>query len=289
VSERRNPLEPYRDRDCFGGKGNLPSEGKDKHHPYATKPYSHDDWKEMKEWPLEKKIEWSKKGLSNELKKSREPAVSFSGGKSSEVALHLALIFSNPTVIHNDTGVAYPETKPFVKKLAEEWDFNLTITTPRKTFWDCKEEYGWPETRTSGGTEPRCCYWLKMEPMRRFIKENNIDLFITGEQATESMQRRVNLLLYGESFKYRKWSWENQELRKSKPVSIWTDEDIWNYLEENDLPINPAYEKYDIDRTGCFTCTGFENWEKKMRNFSEELYQRAKREKDSQILLEAFC
>jgi len=276
----------------FGEKGNLPSDDElrqeDKHHPHATKPYSHDDWKEMKEWPLEKKVKWSKKTLSEELDKAERPAVSFSGGKSSEVALHLALSFANPRVVHNDTGVVYPETKPFVKELSDKWGFDLTVTEPRKTFWECVDEYGWPETRTAGGTEPRCCYWLKMEPMRRFIKENRIDLFITGEQATESMQRRVNFLLYGEAFKYRKWSFKDHDLRKAKPLSIWTDDDIWNYLEGQDLPINPAYEKYDIDRTGCITCTGFDGWEEKMRKFSPALYKRAKREKDGLKTLEDF-
>ena len=102
------------------------------------------------------------------------------------------------------------------------------------------------------------------------------------------MQRRVNFLLYGEAFKYRKWSFKDHDFRKAKPLSIWTDGDIWSYLEGQDLPINPAYEKYDIDRTGCITCTGFDGWEEKMRKFSPALYRRAKKEKDQTTILEDF-
>jgi len=267
--------------------------GDKKHHPNATDPYSYEDWKEMVEWDLEEKVKWSKRKLLTELKKSTKPAVSFSGGKSSEVALHLALSFDTVPkvrVVYNDTGVVFPETTPFVKKLSKKWDFDLTITEPEKTFFQCVEEYGWPEPRSGGPGhgEPRCCYWLKMRPMKKFVKKNDIDLFVTGEQGTESMNRRVNFLQYGASFRYEKWCSKKHQVWKCKPVVIWTDDDIWNYLRENDLPINPAYEEYGIDRTGCFTCTGFDGWEEKMRNFSKELYQRAKREKDDQLLLEEF-
>jgi len=267
--------------------------GDKKYHPNATDPYTYEDWEERIEWPLEKKVKWSKRKLLTELKKSTKPAVSFSGGKSSEVALHLALSFDTVPevkVVYNDTGVVYPETTPFVKKLSEKWGFNLTITEPEKTFFECVEEYGWPGKRSSGSGygESRCCYWLKMRPMREFVRKNDIDLFVTGEQGTESMNRRVNFLQYGESFRYEKWCSERREVWKCKPIIIWKDKDVWNYLDENSLLVNPAYEKYDINRTGCFTCTGFDGWEKKMRKFSEPLYRRAKREKDGQEVLKAY-
>jgi len=249
-----------------------------KHHPCATDPYTYDDWQDMVGWPLEKKIRWSKKTLFVELRKARNPIVSFSGGKSSETALHLALGFSvwNPSAIYNDTGVVYPETTPFVEKLAEEWSFGLHITKPEKSFWECVEDYGWPHIR-EGNDEPRCCYWLKTRPMRMFVKDNGIDLFITGEQSTESVTRRVAFFQYGEAFEYRAWRTPHK-VRKCKPVSIWTDDDIWEYIDQENLPVNPVYEKYGIERTGCFTCTGFIGWEEKMKKFSPKLYQRVKKE-----------
>lgn len=263
--------------------------GDKKHHPNATDPYTDKRMREMMGWELEEKIKWSKRKLLTELKKSMKPVIAFSGGKSSEVVLHLALSFNsvqNIEVIYNETGVSYPETTPFVKRLAEEWDFNLTITEPRKTFFECVEEYGWPEPRHK--KKPRCCYWLKKEPVKRFMYENKADLIVTGEQASESYNRRLVFLQYGESFPYKKWSKDDHEIWKAIPLAIWQDGDVWDYLKREDLPVNPVYEKRGIDRTGCWTCTGFKGWEEKMRNFSEKLYQRAKREKDSQILLEAF-
>jgi len=252
---------------------------KKKHHPCATDPYSYDDWRNMVGWPLEKKIKWSKKTLFTELYKAESPVVSFSGGKSSEVALHLAMGFSiwKPVAIYNDTGVVYPETTPFVEELADEWGFELHMTKPEKSFWECVREYGFPNGSRERSGEPRCCYWLKTRPMRNFVKNNKIDLFVTGEQSTESGTRRVAFMQYGEAFRYRKWRTKHK-VRKCKPVDIWTDEDIWNYIEDENLPVNPAYEKYGIERTGCFTCTAFKGWEEKMKKFSPKLYQKVKEE-----------
>lgn len=260
-----------------------------KHHPCATDPYSYDDWQDMVGWPLKKKVKWSRKTLFTELHKAENPIVSFSGGKSSEVALHLALDFSvwDSSAIYNNTGVVYPETTPFVKRLADEWGFELHITEPEKSFWECVEDYGFPSSSRERSGDPRCCYWLKTRPMRMFVKDNKIDLFITGEQSTESVTRRVTFMQYGEAFRYRRWK-ANHEVRKCKPVEIWTDADVWDYLEKENLPVNPAYEKYGIGRTGCFTCTGFDGWEAKMRKFSPALYKRVKREKDGLKTLDDF-
>ncbi len=255
-----------------------------KYHPNATDPYEYEDLEELWNYSLQEKISWSKDLLRKELDKSENSVVSFSGGKSSQVALHLALkIDSGADVVHNDTGVMYPETGKFVEELAEKWGFkdNLVVTEPEKDFWEVVEENGWPSYREGDG-EPRCCFWLKTRPMRELVKENDYDLIVTGEQADESSTRRVSFLQYGGSFQYRKWGIDN--LRKAKPLSIWRDVDIWEYIEENDLIFNPVYEKYEIQRTGCVTCTAFQGWEKKMRKYSEDLYKRIKKEKDGDIV-----
>jgi len=252
-----------------------------KYHPCATDPYSYDDFQEMIEWDIDKKLLWSTTILFQVFNRTENRVVAFSGGKSSLVTLHLALNldgWEEPDVVFNDTGIMYPETKPYVKELSEEWDFNLIITKPQKGFWECVEEYGFPETRTGSG-EPRCCFWLKTRPMREVVKDKKYDLMITGEQGTESMQRRLSLMQYGGFFEYHKWNIDHK-LYKAKPLAIWQDKDVWDYIERNNLPINPAYEKHNLDRTGCVTCTGYKGWEKEMKDFSMKLYKKIKKQKD---------
>ncbi len=254
-----------------------------KNHPNATDPFSYEEVEELRELDLEEKIRRSKELIKKELSNLKNPVVSFSGGKSSEVALHLTLqIDSDIFVVYNETGVSYPETQKFVKSLSEEWGFNLIITEPKKGFWEVVEEHGLPENRSGSGT-PRCCFWLKERPMREIVKEREFDSIITGEQAFESQNRRLVLMQYGEAFDYRKWKdYLGRTVRKIKPLSIWKDYDVWNYIFEKNLDVNPAYSKYEIERTGCVTCTAFNGWEEKMKRYSQELYEHIKSIEESE-------
>ena len=73
---------------------------------------------------------------------------------------------------------------------------------------------------------------------------------------------------------------------KVNPLSIWTDEDVWHYIHEKDLPYWRGYDEYDIERTGCLPCTAHIGWEEKMHAISPKLYAKVKREKDHQKVLD---
>ncbi|MGL5050677.1 MAG: hypothetical protein ACRC6E_08655, partial [Fusobacteriaceae bacterium] len=40
----------------------------------------------------------------------------------------------------------------------------------------------------------------------------------------------------------------------SKPLGFWLEEDIWNYIETNDLSISECYTRHKMKRTGCYGC-----------------------------------
>lgn len=44
-----------------------------------------------------------------------------------------------------------------------------------------------------------------------------------------------------------------QRKTKSMPLSIWTEQDIWDYIKERNLPISDIYNK-GAKRTGCMFC-----------------------------------
>lgn len=121
-------------------------------------------------------------------------SVAFSGGKDSEVVLYLAwLMKPDVPVVFNNTGVEYPETRAFVRQLEREWHIRLIETKPDKSFWDCIEQYGFPQgtKHHSKGKHPtaRCCYWLKEKPMLMAIRQNGWLGYFTGETASESWRR----------------------------------------------------------------------------------------------------
>lgn len=229
---------------------------------------------------LDVKIHRSTAILKHELEKSDRPCVAFSGGKCSLVALHLAKqvdTYNRITAVYNDTGVAYPQTKEYVKQTTRQLHSPVIITEPETTFWKVVDEHGLPEESRANG-EPKCCYYLKLKPMREVVRKHNFDLLITGEQATESRQRTLTFFKKGEAFTYR--NWYKTTLRKCKPLSIWTEQDIWQYIENHELPVHPAYKQYDIARLGCLPCTGFLDWKEKLKKISPQLLEKLEKLKE---------
>lgn len=102
----------------------------------------------------------------------------------------------------------------------------------------------------------KCCNVMKKQPAHKYERESKRKPFI-GELAEESRARtqawmRTGCNAYEGSYK------------KSKPLSFWTEQDILQYLVENQLEIpevygeiimkNDKYELTGVNRTGCVFC-----------------------------------
>lgn len=212
-------------------------------------------------------------------------AVAFSGGKDSEVVLWLCLQV-NPVVpvVFNNTGVEYPETVRFVARLADEWNLNLTVTHPKKSFWDCVEQYGFPqETKRRGlkfkKNRPYCCYWLKEKPMLLTIRSNGWLGYFTGETASESYNRMM-WAKRGICIHLKK-----ERICKIKPILWWTEDEVWQFIKDNGLPFNQTYLK-GAERVGCMPCTAYKTWEVQMQKVNPKLYRLIKLRKDNQYMME---
>lgn len=209
-------------------------------------------------------------------------AVAFSGGKDSEIVLYLSLqVNPNAPVVFNNTGVEYPETVRFVARLAEEWDLNLTVTHPEKSFWDCVEQYGFPQgsKRRAHGNKAYCCYWLKEKPMLLAIREKGWLAYCTGNTAVESWQRMFRAKSHGICFNYKKWN-----ICKVHPILWWKEEEVFAFIQNEGLPLNEAYTK-GAKRVGCLPCTAYAKWEQEMQRVNPKLYQLIKLRKDNQYVM----
>jgi phosphoadenosine phosphosulfate reductase len=173
-------------------------------------------------------------------KKFGKLAVAFSGGKDSLVVLHLVLQEDpEPLVVFNNTTIEFPETVAYVKRLEKELDLKFHMVHPDKPFFELVKERGW----ASHGKR-WCCRIIKDEPAENFIKDEGINVEVTGVTRYESLYRRCvkPLSIY-----------TNSTLIRINPVYDWNEREIWDYIRSNELPYNPLYDlKYR--RIGCWCC-----------------------------------
>jgi 3'-phosphoadenosine 5'-phosphosulfate sulfotransferase (PAPS reductase)/FAD synthetase len=211
-------------------------------------------------------------------------AISYSTGKDSAVLSHIARQLY-PDILHvfANTRCEYPESIRLYLKQRNE--FNLIMSMPADG-WNFKrvvDEYGYPLfskdiARTSrqwrkGGEDTKagilqhmqqhkkkyipfldtvflsdeCCGILKHGPIEKLVKKQGIKCSIIGTLAEESMLRRMSWVEYGCNV------FDNTRHPRSRPLSVWTEKDIWNYIIEYGVEISDLYMK-GYKRNGCMFC-----------------------------------
>jgi len=218
--------------------------------------------------PYEAKLELTKTVIRHALTHAKKACVSISGGKDSTVLLHIVRSVKYIPAIHINTGVEYPETETYIKQIPD-----VTVIKPPLTFFEVVKKYGLPRTSRCN-TTPQCCIKLKHLPIKQYLtnfKPFSCLLFV-GLIGSEGRHRRFNFIRRGFIYAHKEW-----QCYKATPLIHWTSEDIWRYIEEHEIPLNPAYYKYQLDRIGCIVCTGYKDWEKVMSVAHPKLYKQIKK------------
>jgi len=99
-----------------------------------------------------------------------------------------------------------------------------------------------------------CCNFIKEKPSQRLQKKLGCDTLFRGLLASESRRRTFTFLDYGFLYKTA------DGYLYSNPLSIFNDDDIWEYIRTRNCPYAPLYDLTDTDgnklfeRNGCYTC-----------------------------------
>jgi len=238
---------------------------------------------------FERKLFLTHRRIEKALSLYNKPLVSSSFGKDSTVLIHLVMQHTkNFDVVFNETGVQLVETLEFRDFLTKEWNLRLHVVKPEVTFWDCVKKFGYPKnsrnSKTGDRRTPKCCKLLKEDPMQKFIAKHDFDLNFVGLVGDEGRQRRWAFIQNGCCI-YESKSWG---IAKCVPMIWWKKEDVWEYIRRFNLPINSAYEKYGLERTGCLPCTGHINWQLSMAKTNPKMLRHVLRDKDNQLQLVDF-
>lgn len=164
--------------------------------------------------------------------------VAFSGGKDSLVSLHLALqVDPNIPVCFYDSGLEFPENIEYIQYLANLYNINLHIIKSDPSILDIlHKEATLDHKRTPVHLKASLVEAKIIEPSRKAHEQFGAGR-IWGLRAEESRERRMLLLGNKGSFESKTGE------RITSPVWNWTTDQIFGYIEEHNIPLNPVYSK----------------------------------------------
>jgi phosphoadenosine phosphosulfate reductase len=88
-----------------------------------------------------------------------------------------------------------------------------------------------------------CCGIRKVEPMREAL--TGVDCWVSGIRRADSVSR-AGAKKFGWDVRFGLW--------KLNPLADWTEDDVWNYVSQHDVPYNPLHDA-GYPSIGCTHCT----------------------------------
>lgn len=160
-------------------------------------------------------------------------------------------------VIHIDNGIDFPETYEFREQLAKKWNFKVIV--------------GHSEIKPDA-VGSACCGKNKPETLKKIMKEHGFDALIVSIRRDEH-GIRAKERYFSPRDKNFKWNYRDQPAElwddysskmdnaghlRIHPLLDWNETDIWNYIKQEKVPMNPLYfsrNGYRYRSLGCTHCT----------------------------------
>lgn len=179
---------------------------------------------------------------------SPDVALSFSGAED-VVLIHMAKRIGRPFQVFTlDTGRLHPETYRFIDRVRDHFDIDIQAMFPQA---DAVERL----VRAKGlfsfykDGHKECCGIRKVEPLMRALRPHRA--WVTGQRQDQSPGTRgaVPVMQLDRTF-----GTTDRPLVKFNPLSYWTSQQVWAYINDHDVPYNELHDRGFIS-IGCEPCT----------------------------------
>lgn len=163
------------------------------------------------------------------------------GGPAGMALLDIALgVEPRLPVFCIDTELLFPETYALVRRVEQQYDIHVDMVRPLRTVAEQRDEHG---PQLWARNPDACCAMRKVEPLRRYLR--TYDAWLTGVRREQTVSRAA----------IRSVDWdEGLQVVKIAPLADWSDDDVWTYVKERNIPVNTLhFEGYPS--IGCTKCT----------------------------------
>ncbi len=144
-------------------------------------------------------------------------------------------------VVYLDTGFFFPETHDLIQRMKLRYP-NVTFTS-RKTDLTVQRQAELYGDRLWESDPDLCCKLRKVDPLAEAMQ--HVDVWVSGLRRSQSSSRAgLQLIEFDSRF----------DVVKLNPLAYWEREDVWNYVQDNDVPYNELHEK-GFPTIGCTHCT----------------------------------
>ena len=166
-------------------------------------------------------LEWAVETYGDRLALS----ASFGGPEGMALIDMISRITDEVTILTIDTGFLFDETIEFREEVMRRYKLPLEVLRPKLSVEEQVERYG---ERMRTCSPDLCCQVRKIEPLERALED--YDAWMTGIRREQTPQRA--------NTKMAAWE-ERYGAAKIAPLATWSTEQVWEYVEENNVPVNP--------------------------------------------------
>jgi phosphoadenosine phosphosulfate reductase len=177
-----------------------------------------------------------------------EIALSFSGAEDVVLIDMMLRVEPDIKIFSLDTGRLHAETYRFIDQVRSHYDIQIDVISPDhhqlEAFVRAKGLYSFYE---DGHQE--CCAIRKLAPLRRILA--TVDVWITGQRQDQSPSTRQHIPVIQRDDEF---SSDDRQLVKVNPLCLWTSQQVWQYIRDNNVPFNELHQKGFVS-IGCEPCT----------------------------------
>jgi len=143
-----------------------------------------------------------------------------------------------------ETGRLHQETLAMLDKVQQHYGYQIAVFKPQQEAVDAYvAQHGLNAFYDSVEMRKECCRIRKVEPLGRALLGKKA--WVTGQRRAQAATRGSLMVEEDDAAHF---------MTKFNPLADWSEEDVWHYLRENEVPYNALHDQ-GYPSIGCEPCT----------------------------------